>query len=352
MVSLQQIAELTGARLVARQPERTVSRLNTLEDAQAGEVSFLAQDKYFHQCEATRADAVIVNSAAFERLKTIRADLDFLITENPYLAFAKVLHLFDRSPQPVRRISPQAFVAETAEIASEVGIYPGAYVGERVKIGKGSVIYPNCTLEDDVIIGENCTIYANVVIRYQSLIGNSVIIHSGTVIGSDGFGFAPDEQTEYQKIPQIGRVVIADSVEIGSNVSIDRAVLGETYIGKGVKLDNLIQVGHNVRIGDHTVIAAQTGISGSTRIGSRNMIGGQVGFAGHQTIGNRVMIAAKSGVHNNIEDDSVLLGYPARPIGLARRIEASLNRLPEYLSLIRQIAKKLDLPIPTGSTRK
>lgn len=352
MLLVQKIAEYIGAELVSALPSQIIMRMNTLEDAQAGEITFLAQDKYLHLCESTKASAVIMNLQDYDRLKSLRPDLSFLVIENPYLAFSKVLHLFDCSPKPVRQVSPQAFIASSAEIGQEVGIYPGVYIGERAKIGKGSIIYPNCTLEDDVMIGENCMIYANVVIRYQSQIGNSVIIHSGTVIGSDGFGFAPDEHTEYHKIPQIGRVVIADHVEIGSNVSIDRAVLGETYIGRGVKLDNLIHVGHNVRIGDHTVIAAQTGISGSTRIGSFSMIGGQVGFAGHQTIGNRVMIAAKSGVHNNIADNSVLFGYQARPIVLARRIEASLSRLPDYLNLVRQIAKKLDLPIPSRSNKK
>lgn len=342
---LKTIAQFINAKLISSDDSLIIHRINSLEDSEPGDITFLSKDQYYKQCLNTKASAIILNPASYEKLKDQRQDLSYLIVDNAYLAFAQILNLFDQSPKPERIISPKAVIHETVQLGKEVGVYPGVYIGKNVKIGDQTLIYPNCTIEDNVIIGNSCIIYANVVIRYNTEIADRVIIHSGTVVGSDGFGFAPDEQFQFHKIPQIGKVIIEDDVEIGSNVSIDRAAFHETRICKGVKLDNLIQVAHNVRIGEHTVIAAQTGISGSTKIGSHNMFGGQVGFAGHLTTGDRVMIGAQSGIHKNIPDDEKVFGTPARPINQTMRIEAIISRLPEYIKLLKTIAKQLNIKL-------
>ncbi len=342
-MDLKLIVQLVNGELFSGTEGKTIARVNTLESAGPEELTFLANDRYFKQCLTTQAGAVMMKPGDYQRLLEHRTDLTVIVVENPYLAFARVLQAMDTSPKPLREISARATIDPSAVIGERVAIYPGVYIGANARIGQGSVIYPNCTLEDDVVIGEESIIYANVVIRYATEIGNRVIVHSGTVIGSDGFGFAPDESRYFYKIPQLGKVILEDDVEIGANVTIDRAVLGETRICKGAKLDNLIQVGHNVVIGANTVIAAQTGISGSVHIGSANMIGGQVGFAGHISTGDRVMVAAQSGLHKNLPDESVVLGSPARPIMQARRIEAIISQLPDYIRLLRKVARELKI---------
>jgi len=344
-LKLIEIAKILDAVLVSKDENKEILHIKALEDATSDDIGFLSNEKYLDYAINTKAFAVIVDEKHYEMLKEKREDLSFLIVKNPYLSFSKLVKFFDNSPEVQRTISDKAYIDDTAVIGRNVGIYPGVYIGRNVIIGDNSVIYPNCTIEDRVRIGKDSILYSNVVVRYDCKIGDNVIIHSGTVIGSDGFGFAPDEHMVFHKILQIGNVIIENNVEIGSNVSIDRAALGSTIIGEGVKLDNLIQVGHNVVIGKNTVIAAQTGISGSTKIGNYNMIGGQVGFVGHIKTGDLVQVGAQSGVTKNIPDKSTYFGTPARPIKEIAKIEAILVRLPRMYKVLRKLLRKFNLKI-------
>ncbi|MDZ7264121.1 MAG: UDP-3-O-(3-hydroxymyristoyl)glucosamine N-acyltransferase, partial [candidate division KSB1 bacterium] len=259
----------------------------------------------------------------------------------PYFAFLKVLQIFHPPSDTVAEgIHPTAIIGENTKIGQQPRI--GAYVviGKDCQLGDGVVIHPGTIIGPEVHIGDRTIIYANVVIRERVRIGNHVIIHGGTVIGADGFGFAREGQV-YHKIPQVGTVVIEDQVEIGANCTIDRATMGQTVLRKGVKLDNLIQVAHNVEIGENTVIAAQTGISGSTKIGSNAIIGGQVGFVGHIEVGNNATIGAQSGVSKSLAGDAVYFGYPAKPIMQAKREEAALRKLPDLLKKIAELEARL-----------
>jgi UDP-3-O-[3-hydroxymyristoyl] glucosamine N-acyltransferase len=242
-----------------------------------------------------------------------------------------------------RRVHPAAIVAKSANIGKDVAIGPGVVVGEHCRIGDNATLYPGVVLYDDVKIGNNSVLHANVVVREQCNIGANVIVHSGTVIGSDGFGFAPKQDGSYEKIPQRGIVVVEDDVEIGANCAIDRATIGETRIRRGAKLDNLIQIAHNVVIGEHTVIAGQTGVSGSTKIGRNCVIAGQVGFAGHLQIADRSTFGAQSGVSRSLlEAGKTYFGYPAKEHRQAFRIEGALRQLPELLVEIRDLQKRVE----------
>ena len=237
-------------------------------------------------------------------------------------------------------IHPSAVIHETATIGSNCHIGAGVVISKNSTLGENSVIHPGVVIGPDVVVGSNSVFHANVVLREKVKIGNKVILHSGVVVGSDGFGFAREGQV-YHKIPQVGIVIIEDDVEIGANCAIDRATIGATIIRKGVKLDNLIQIAHNVEIGENTVIAAQTGISGSTKLGKNAIVGGQVGFVGHVEIGDGVTVAAQSGVSKSLASNSVVFGYPARPIMQAKREEAALRKLPELLKRISELESKL-----------
>lgn len=343
-MNIKTLADEVKGELYPLGADCEIERINSLDNAGEDDISFLSSKKYFHAFINTKAKAIIVSKTDFSQLKDKRDDIIYLIVEDAYLTISQLLRLFELTPEIQEGISCKANVDSSAEIGENCSVYPGVFIGKDVKIGDNCMIMPNCVIEDKAIIGNDVFLHPSVVIRFRSFIGNRVVIHSGTVIGSDGFGFAPDSDRKFHKIPQIGIVRIEDDVEIGANVTIDRAALGETVIRKGVKLDNLIQVGHNVIIDENTVIAAQTGISGSTYIGKYNMIGGQVGFAGHLKTGDKVMIAAQSGIHKDIADGSIMFGSPARPAELSRRVEAAVNRLPKYLKLIRKIAKELNIP--------
>ena len=306
-----------------------------IEEAQPGEVSFISNPKYAKFMETTGASAVIV-SRDFPVTKhpTIR-------TDNPYLSFLKVLIAFHPEEETVAQgVHPSAVIHATARIGANCRIGACAVIDKNCRIGENVTLHPGVVVARDVQVGDNTILHANVVLREQVCIGNNVIIHSGTVVGSDGFGFAREGE-HYLKIPQVGGVIIEDDVEIGSNCSIDRATLGNTIIRKGAKLDNLIQVAHNVEIGEDTVIAAQTGISGSTKIGRHVIVGGQVGFVGHIEVGSNTTIAAQSGVSKSLPPDAIFFGYPARPIMQAKREEAALRKLPELLKRIAAIEAKL-----------
>ncbi len=306
--------------------------------AQAGQITFLANPRYHHYLESTKASAVIVGpeTKVPDRVAVIRV-------ADPYVAFLKVIHLF-HSPREFLApgIHPSAVVDETAVLGTDVRVGPLAVIGPGVTIGKGSRIFPHVVIMENVRIGKHCILYPGVVIREDCELGDHVVVHSGAVIGSDGFGFA-FHKGRYEKIPQVGKVVIDSHVEIGANTTIDRATLGVTHIGEGTKLDNLIQIAHNVSIGKHTAMAAQVGVAGSSSIGDYCVFGGQVGIGGHLQIGNKVTAAAKAGITKNIADGETVFGFPARPIQKMRRIEAAINRLPELLQRIRQLEQQVTL---------
>lgn len=299
-----------------------------IEEAQPGEISFISNPKYAKFIETTKASAVIV-SRDFPPTNhaTIR-------TQNPYLSFLKILVVFHPDEETVSLgTHPSAVIDATAKIGAACHIGACVVIDQNCQIGTNVTLYPGVVIGRNAQVGDNTVLHANVVVRERVRIGNNVIIHGGTVVGSDGFGFAREGE-HYHKIPQVGIVIIEDDVEIGSNCSIDRATLGHTIIRKGAKLDNLIQVAHNVEIGPDTVIAAQSGIAGSTKIGHHVVVGGQVGFVGHIEVGSNTTIAAQSGVSKSLPPDSTYFGYPARPIMQAKREEVALRKLPELLKRI------------------
>jgi len=299
----------------------TITGVAPLADAAEGQISFLANPKYAPQLETTRASAVLVgDDLSGESPKWIRVD-------NPYYAMARVVaRFFDQKPLP-RGISPHASIASSARLGRNVAVGAFTSIGEQVVIGDNVTIFPNVTIENGVTIGDDSLIYPQVSIYYGSKIGRRCIVHSGVVIGSDGYGFAT-AGGKHHKIPQIGIVRIEDDVEIGAGTTIDRAALGETVIGEGTKIDNLVQIGHNVKIGKHCFLVAQVGIAGSTELGDYVAVAGQSGFAGHLKIGHRVQVAAKSAVLDDVPDDAKVMGIPAVPFREFARREAMLRRLP------------------------
>lgn len=331
--SAQQIADMLQGR-VDGNPETTVHNLSRIEEGKSGTLSFLANPQYTPYIYTTEASVVIV-SEDFEAEKEISATL--IRVADAYGAFAKLLEAYNGLQNQEVGISEQAFIDSSAQIGNDVYIAPGVQIAAGVKIGDGTKIYANCVIGSDTKIGSACIIHSGSQIYRQSVIGNEVRLHSGVIIGADGFGFAP-KGSEYSKVPQIGNVILEDGVEIGANTTIDRATLGSTIIRKGVKLDNLIQIGHNVEIGENTVIAAQAGVAGSTKVGANCMIGGQVGISGHLKIGDRVKIAAQSGIMNDVADDSTIMGSPAFAISDYRKSYIYFRKLP---SLIRELQQKL-----------
>ena len=334
-MKLSEIAELISGELIGE--DREITGINTLSEAAPGQITFLSNTRYAKFLPESKASAVIIDRKfpAPEGKSAIRVD-------NPYYATLKVVKVFHRETDYREQgVHSTAVVADSAQIAENAGIGAGVIVGENVTVGENTWIGPNTVIEHDVKIGGDCYIHANVTIRHGSVIGDRVIIHPGAVIGSDGFGQAPVDG-RYEKIPQVGIVIIEDDADIGANTCIDRAFLGVTRIGKGVKLDNLIQIAHNVEVGPHTVIAAQTGISGSTRIGKGVMMGGQVGTVGHIEIGDGAKIGAQSGIPNDVAPDTTMFGYPARPIMETKRIEASLRKLPDMVKRLKQVEKTLE----------
>jgi UDP-3-O-[3-hydroxymyristoyl] glucosamine N-acyltransferase len=322
------------AATVVGERETILEGVAGIEEAEPGDITFVSNPAYYNKLSSTRASAAIVPPDVKE------APLPLLVTENPYLVFAKVLEYFNPERRPAPGIHGSAWVAETAVIGEGCTIFPLVYVGERARIGCRTVIYPGACIGDDVTIGEMCLIYPNVTILEGCVLGNRVIVHSGTVIGADGFGFAR-EGTRHYKIPQVGIVRIEDDVEVGANCCIDRATMGETVVGRGTKIDNLVQVAHNVRIGEDVILVAQVGISGSTEIGDRAMLGGQVGVVGHRRVGKDVKIGAKSGVHTNIADGQVVGGIPAMPYEDFLKTISVFRNLPRLRERVQRLEKEV-----------
>jgi len=313
-----------------------ITGIAKIDEAEPGTISFISNPRYAKFMETTKASAILVNRDFPQTDRTV------VRTDNPYVAFLKLLIFFYPPVVTLEPgIHPTAVIDSSAQVSKFVSIGANVVIGKRCRIGDFVHLHPNVVLSDDVEIGDYTILYPNSSVREQVRIGKNVIIHNGTVVGSDGFGFAREGEI-YHKIPQVGIVVIEDHVEIGANCTIDRATLGETRIEQGVKLDNLVQVAHNVIIGRNTVVAAQSGISGSTKIGKNVVVGGQVGFAGHITVGDQVTIGAQSGVSKSLDENAVYFGYPARPIMQAKREEAALRKLPELLKRIYNLEKELN----------
>ncbi len=319
-------------------PEIAVNQLSKIEDALAGSLSFLANTKYEQYVYTSKASVIIVNDD-FIPSQPVSATL--IRVKNSYSAFSVLLEKYDEMIKSNKNgIEEFSFIHPTAKLGKDVYIGSFAYIGANVKIGDGSKIYPNTYVADNVTIGDNVTLYAGVKVYFNCEIGNKSIIHSGAIIGADGFGFVPDGKGGYRKVSQIGNVIVEENVEIGSNTTVDRATMGSTIIRKGVKLDNLIQIAHNVEIGANTVIAAQTGVSGSTKIGENCIIGGQVGIVGHITIANGSNIGAKSGVNNSIKEEN--MSWNGVPLGTYReslKVQVVMKRLPELEKRILEIEK-------------
>lgn len=334
----KQIADFLKGE-VEGNPDVKVSNFAKIEEGKPGTLAFLSNPKYTHYIYDTQADIVLVN-ANFKAEKEIKATL--IRVENSYEALAKLLELVEKSKPAKVGIEPMSYVAQTAKIGKEVYIAGFAYVSENAVVGDNSKVYPHVFIGENVTLGNNVTLYSGVKIYAGCKIGDNSIIHAGAIIGSDGFGFAPQADGSYHKIPQLGNVVIEKNVEIGANTVIDRAVMDSTIIKEGVKLDNLIQIAHNVEIGKHTVIASQSGISGSTKIGKNCVFGGQVGLAGHLKIGNNVKLGAQSGIMKNLKKDSELIGSPAIPIRDWYKSSVIFGKLPEMYREIAQLKKEIN----------
>jgi UDP-3-O-[3-hydroxymyristoyl] glucosamine N-acyltransferase len=343
----QQIALIVSGTIEGN-PDTTVSSFGKIEEATAGQLSFLANPKYNDYLYTTKASLIIV-SESLQLQKNITATL--VRVKDAYTAFATLLTTYQNlKAQQKKGIETPSHIASTATLGDHVYIGAFAYVGDKVNIGNNTKIYPGVYIAENVRIGNNTTIHAGVKIYEDCVIGNDVIIHAGTVIGSDGFGFAPQPDGSYQKVPQIGNVIIEDQVEIGANTTIDRATMGSTIIKKGVKLDNLIQIAHNVEIGSQTVIAAQTGISGSTKLGQKIMIGGQAGIAGHLTIADGVKIAGGAGVTKNLDGEGKsYAGFPAEDAKQSLKTQVYTRQLPELEKRVKELEKLVTQLLQNGS---
>jgi len=321
-------------------PEVRVNTIAKIEEGHEGALSFLANPKYEHFIYTTNSSIVLVNKT-FVPSEKIKATL--IRVENAYESFASLLRLVDQARPRKTGIHSTAVIESSAKIGSDVYLGPYSYVGENAVIGDGCSVYPHVYIGDNTRVGNKCILYPGVKVYHECLLGNGCIIHAGSVIGSDGFGFAPQSENEYMKIPQLGNVVLEDNVEIGANVTIDRATMGSTIIGKGVKLDNLIQIGHNVEVGENTVMAAQSGISGSTRLGKNCMVGGQVGFAGHIKIANGTKIGAQAGIIGEIkEENTAIIGSPAFDIKQFMRSAVIFKRLPDMKTKLDTLEKEVE----------
>jgi UDP-3-O-[3-hydroxymyristoyl] glucosamine N-acyltransferase len=321
-------------------PEVKVNTIAKIEEGHAGALSFLANPKYEHYIYTTDSSVVLVNKTF---VPTGKISATLIKVENAYESFASLLRLVDQSRPRKKGIHPSAVIEPTARVGEDVYIGPYVYVGENCEIGDGCSLYPNVYIGDNTHVGSKTILYSGVKVYHECKLGKECIIHAGSVIGSDGFGFAPQSENEYMKIPQLGNVILEDYVEIGANVTIDRATMGSTIIRKGVKLDNLIQIGHNVEVGENTVMAAQTGIAGSSKVGKNCMFGGQVGIAGHIKIAAGTKIGAQAGILGEVkEENTIIIGSPAFEIKQFMKSSVLFKRLPEMKTRLDALEKEVD----------
>ena len=335
--SAKQIAEFIQGTIVGDE-NATVHTFAKIEEGIPGAISFLSNPKYTPYIYDTQSSIVLVNND-FVPEKEVKATL--IKVNNAYESLAKLLNLYEMSKPKKTGIDPLAYIAPTAKIGENVYIAPFACVGDNAEIGDNTSLHPHATVGSGAKIGHDCILYPHVSVYHDCRVGNHCILHAGSVVGADGFGFAPSPEG-YEKIPQIGIVVLEDNVEIGANTCIDRATMGATIIRKGVKLDNLIQIAHNVEVGSHTVMASQVGIAGSTKIGEWCMFGGQVGVAGHIKVGNKVNMGAQSGVHSSIKDGEALIGTPPMPLKGYFKSSAVFRKLPEMYLELNNLKKEIE----------
>jgi UDP-3-O-[3-hydroxymyristoyl] glucosamine N-acyltransferase len=333
-VILRELAARLGCALRG-DGEVEVRRVCGIEDAVPGDLTFVSNPRYVPRLATTRASAVIVGPE-------LETPLPSLLAANPYLTFARAVALLHPQPSPPAGIDPTAAVHPTAELGEGVHVGAMAVVGSRVRIGARTVIHPHVVLYPEVQVGEDCLLHSGVQVRERCRLGHRVIVQNGAVIGADGFGFAKDAEGRYEKIPQVGTVVIDDDVEIGALTAVDRAALGETRIGRGTKIDNLVQIGHSVTIGCDTVIAGQVGIAGSTKVGDRVVLAGQVGVVGHIAIGDGVIVTAQTGVPGDVEPGAVISGSPAIENRTWLRSIAVFAKLPELSKRVRQLERAVE----------
>ena len=319
-------------------PEVKVNNFSKIEEGKPGTLTFLANPKYEHFIYHTEASIVLVNND-FTPTEPIKATL--IKVANAYASLAILLNMVEQAKEKKAGIDSTAYISTSAIIKENCYIGNFAYIGDNVKVGHNCKIYPNTYIGDNVTLGDNCVVYPHVTIYEGCIIGNNCILHAGCVIGSDGFGFAPEGES-YKKIPQLGNVILEDNVEIGANTTIDRAVMDSTIIRKGVKLDNLVQIAHNVEVGENTVMAAQVGIAGSTKVGRHCMFGGQVGLSGHIHIADNVILGAQCGVISDVKEQTTLLGAPAINAKNFMRSSAIFNRLPDIYRQINQMQRELE----------
>lgn len=334
----EQIAGILEGTIVG-DPNIEVSKLAKIEEGTQGSLTFLANPKYKSYIYTTQASITIVNKD-FEPEQDLNTTL--IKVEDAYGAFTKLLEYYNQIKMNKTGIEEPSFISGSAKVGENCYIGAFTYIGDNVKLGDNVKIFPNSYIGDNVTLGDNTIVFSGGKIYSDCIIGNNCVINSGAIIGADGFGFAPNEKGEYSKVPQIGNVIIEDHVDIGAGTTIDRATLGSTVIRRGVKLDNQIQIAHNVEIGKNTVIAAQTGVAGSTKIGENCQIGGQVGIVGHITIGNNVKIQAQSGIGRHVKDNEVLQGSPALTYGDYNKSYVYFKNLPKIVKNINEIEKKVD----------
>jgi UDP-3-O-[3-hydroxymyristoyl] glucosamine N-acyltransferase len=334
MAMLSEISRLVGGEVIG-DGDIEIRRVAPIDVAGEGDLTFLANPKYADKLNLSRASAVLVNPGVEAPGQMAR-----VVCANPYLAFAKALTLLQGQRPAARGVMAGAVVAPSATLGDDVTVHPGCVIGENVTVGKGTLIYPGVVLYDGVTVGEDCVLHANVVVRERCRIGHRVILQPSAIIGSDGFGFAPDGP-RYFKIPQVGVVVLEDDVEIGSATCVDRATLGETRVKRGAKIDNLVQIAHNVVVGEDTILVSQVGIAGSTRIGRHCTFGGQAATAGHLSVGDNVTIGARGGVTNDVGDNQLLSGLPVMPHKEWLKASMTFGRLPEMRREIGRMKKQI-----------
>ena len=335
-ISVREIAEEFNGKIYGDE-KLFVSNVAKIEEAQNGDLTFLYLPLYEKFLPTTKASAIIVK-AGFKRT---RKDITYIEVDTPENVFREIISKFFKTGIQLNGIDESAFIHETVKQGNNVSIGKNVVISADCKIGNNVKIFHNTVILENVELGDDDVIYQNVSIREKCKIGNRVIIHAGTVIGADGFGYTQDKNKVYHKIPQIGNVVIEDDVEIGANVTVDRAAIGSTLIKRGAKIDNLVQVAHNVIIGEDTVISAQAGISGSSKLGNRSILAGQVGIAGHIEIGDDVVLTAQSGVSKSILKPGYYFGYPAKEMKTAFKLEAHIRNLPEYSKKLEKLEKEI-----------
>jgi UDP-3-O-[3-hydroxymyristoyl] glucosamine N-acyltransferase len=331
---LAELAALVQGELVG-DPEVLIGGVADFDSAGEGEITFVADLKRGARIDECKASAIIVPASVTE------ISVPAIRVRDPYLAVARIHALFVAEPFVATGIDARAVVGRDCHIPAEVAISPLVFLGNRVRLGQRVILHPGVVVYDDAVIGDDVVLYANVTIGHHCQIGNRVIIHSGAVIGSDGFGYATDGNGHHLKRPQVGMVQIDDDVEIGANTCIDRATFGKTWIKRGTKIDNLVQLGHNVMIGEDALLVAQVGMAGSVTTGNNVVLGGQVGLAGHIHLGDRAMIAAKSGVHSNLEPGAIVAGIPAISHKTWLRASAAYAKLPEMVRELRELRRKV-----------